>query len=239
MRTKSVILHLVFLLIVVLELIGSVNHSKWLDYPVKPFILIWIAVYFLLMAKPRPYRWLVVLAFFFSWLGDMLLMFGHKDELFFFAGVGGFFLSQVTYMQVFRKYSVDDNNGILSRNPLLILPFLAYLAGIYFILYPYLDGIMKLVVAVYAVSLIGMSAAAFNRKGLMENKSFLILFGGSIFFVISDSLLAINKFAVPIPLEGFWVMASYMLAQYMIMMGLVRSSDKAEGIGQKAEISKK
>ena len=91
MKTKSVILHLIFVLIVVLELIGTINGSIWLDYPVKPFILIWIAVYFLMMTKPQPYRWLVILAFFFSWAGDLLLMFGDKGEMFFFAGVGGFF----------------------------------------------------------------------------------------------------------------------------------------------------
>ncbi|MFA5817029.1 MAG: hypothetical protein WC865_15590 [Bacteroidales bacterium] len=62
MKTKSIILHLIFLVIVVLELIGTVNGSKWLDYPVKPFILIWIAAYFLIMTKPQPYRWLVMLA---------------------------------------------------------------------------------------------------------------------------------------------------------------------------------
>lgn len=221
MKTKSVILHLIFLLIVVLELIGTLNGSKWLDYPVKPFILIWIAVYFLIMTNPQPYRWLVLLAFFFSWAGDMLLMFGWKNDLFFFAGVAGFFLSQITYIQVFSKFSLNQGKGLIERKPMWILPFLIYLAGIYSILYQSLEGIMKPVVALYAISLLGMSAAAFNRKGLMDQKSFWILFGGSIFFVISDSLLAINKFATPIPNEGFLVMATYMLAQYLIMRGLL------------------
>lgn len=223
MKNRSFILHPVFILIVVLELIGTENGSKWLDYPVKPLILIWIAAYFLLMTKPQPYRWLVILAFFFSWAGDLLLMFGEKNEMFFFAGVGGFFLSQVTYIQAFRKYSISEEKGLVQRRPLWALPFLVYLVGIYLILYPSLEGIMKPVVALYAISLLGMSAAAFNRKGLMSPESFRLLFGGSVFFVISDSLLAINKFATPIPHEGFLVMATYMLAQYMIMMGLLKS----------------
>ncbi|TSA36423.1 MAG: lysoplasmalogenase [Porphyromonadaceae bacterium] len=224
MKTKSIILHLIFLVIVVLELIGTVNGSKWLDYPVKPFILIWIAAYFLIMTKPQPYRWLVMLAFFFSWSGDLFLMFGWKSDMFFFAGVGGFFLSQVTYIQAFRKFSVGQGKGLIARKPLWALPFLIYLVGIYVLLYPHLEGIMKPVVALYAISLLGMSAAAFNRMGLIEPKSFWILFGGSVFFVISDSLLAINKFATPIPNEGFMVMATYMLAQYLIMLGLLEGS---------------
>lgn len=221
MKNKVTILHLIFLLIVVLELIGTINGSKWLDYPVKPFILIWITVYFLMMTEPGPYRRTVVLAFFFSWIGDMLLMFGWKSELFFFAGVGGFFLSQVTYIIVFLKYSLHQRKGIIERKPLWGLPFLIYLAGIYLFLYPGLEGIMKPVVALYAISLIGMSAAAFNRMGLTGSKSFWIVFAGAVFFVISDSLLAINKFSSPIPNSGFLVMSTYMLAQYLIMYGLV------------------
>jgi uncharacterized membrane protein YhhN len=223
MKTKSIIMHLIFLVIVILELIGTITGSKWLDYPVKPFILIWIAVYFLIMTKPQPYRWLVLLAFFFSWVGDLLLMFASTNEMFFFAGVGGFFLSQVTYIQAFRKFSIGPDKGLIARKPLWALPFLIYAVVIYMILYPSLEGIMKPVVALYAVSLLGMSAAAFNRMGFMDKKSFLILFTGSVFFVISDSLLAINKFATPIPSEGFLVMATYMLAQYLIMMGLLKS----------------
>jgi uncharacterized membrane protein YhhN len=223
MKTKAVVLHLLFILIVVLELIGTINGSKWLDYPVKPFILIWIAAYFLMMTKPQPYRWLVLLAFFFSWAGDLLLMFGWKSDLYFFAGVGGFFLSQITYIQAFRKFGTNAGKGLIARKPLWILPFLIYLGAIYFYLYPSLSGIMIPVVALYAISLIGMSVAAFNRIGLTDSSSYIILICGSLFFVASDSLLAINKFDAPIPYSGFLVMSTYMLAQYLIMIGLVRS----------------
>lgn len=225
MKAKSIILNLIFILIVVLELIGTMNGSKWLDYPVKPFILIWIAAYFLLMTKPQPYRWLVILAFFFSWAGDLLLMFGWKSDMFFFAGVGGFFLSQVTYIQAFRKFSIRNGKGMILQRPLWLIPFLAYLAGIYLYLYPHLSGIMKPVVALYAISLIGMSIAAFNRSVLTDPLSFRILFAGSAFFVLSDSLLAINKFATPIPNSGLLVMSTYILAQYLIMQGLILSKE--------------
>jgi uncharacterized membrane protein YhhN len=226
MKTKSILLHFIFFVIVALELIGTINGSKWLDYPVKPLILIWIGAYFIIMTKPQPYRWLVLTAFFFSWVGDLLLMFGWKSDLFFFSGVGGFFLSQVAYIFAFYFYLTKQGQGFLVRNPIWILPFLLYLIGIYGFLYPYLDGIMKPVVALYAISLLGMSAAAFNRKGLMDNRSFWVLFSGSLFFLISDSLLAINKFATPIPHEGFLVMSTYMAAQYQIMMGLMEPMRK-------------
>ena len=221
MKTKFIILNLVYLLIVLLVLIGTVTGSDWLNYPVKPFMLIWIALFFLIMTKPQPYRWLVILAFFFSWAGDMFLMFGDKSEMWFFAGVGAFFLSQVTYILVFRKFSIGKGKGFIVRKPIWVLPFLIYLIGVYLFLYPSLEGIMKPVVALYAISLIGMSVGAFNRIGLTDRGSCWLLFGGSVFFVISDTLLAFNKFAAPIPNEGFYVLATYMLAQYWIMMGLL------------------
>jgi uncharacterized membrane protein YhhN len=44
---------------------------------------------------------------------------------------------------------------------------------------------------------------------------------GSLLFLASDSMIAINKFTTEIPMAGFWIMISYILAQYLIMRGLV------------------
>jgi uncharacterized membrane protein YhhN len=38
-------------------------------------------------------------------------------------------------------------------------------------------------------------------------------------FLLSDALLAINKFVAPIPMAGFWVMLTYITAQYLIVKG--------------------
>lgn len=221
MKTKFFFLQFGYFLIVVLVLIGSVTGSDWLNYPVKPFMMIWIGLFFLTMTKPQPHRWLVLLAFCFSWAGDVLLMLASKSDLFFFAGVGAFFLSQVTYILVFQKFSLNSGKGFIERRPLWILPFVLYLTAVFLYLYPSLEGIMKPVVALYALSLIGMSVSAFNRMDLTDRGSFWLLFGGSVFFVISDTLLAFNKFATPIPNGGFFVLATYMVAQYWIMMGLL------------------
>ena len=41
-------------------------------------------------------------------------------------------------------------------------------------------------------------------------------------FLISDSILAINKFKSPLPLRGYLVWATYYLAQYGIAIGFLR-----------------
>jgi uncharacterized membrane protein YhhN len=42
---------------------------------------------------------------------------------------------------------------------------------------------------------------------------------GSVLFMLSDALLALDKFVSPLPLAGLWVLASYYLAQVLIVQG--------------------
>ena len=49
-----------------------------------------------------------------------------------------------------------------------------------------------------------------------------IIFGG-IFFIISDSLIAINAFAgLSFPYRGTVVMATYLFAEWLLVSGMVR-----------------
>ncbi len=43
---------------------------------------------------------------------------------------------------------------------------------------------------------------------------------GGALFMVSDSLLAINKFAVPLPLASLWILATYWFAQGCIASAL-------------------
>jgi len=192
-----------------------------MEYMVKPLIMIWIASYFIIFRLKRQFTIPVLIAFFFSWMGDNLLMFSGKDEIFFFAGVGGFFLAQIAYIYTFIKFSEKGGKGFLQRNLITGFLFIAYMAGIYYLLYPNLGGVMKPVIFIYALSLIGMSMMALNRNGRVNRASYLLVFLGSILFVISDSMIAIDKFNTEIPLGGFWIMITYISAQYLIMRGLI------------------
>ncbi|MCF8226268.1 MAG: lysoplasmalogenase [Bacteroidales bacterium] len=228
MTRRNLILTIVFAIIVLAELTGRLIENITLEYLSKPLIMIWITIYFLLNAKKRTFRTGVLFAFFFSWVGDMFLMFsdGYDNEMFFYAGVGGFFFAQVSYIMVFLLNTENNIKGLLLRNPLWIIPFVGYGALIYIILYPSLEGIMVPVIPVYAISLIGMSLAALNRRDRVNLESFQLVFTGSVFFVISDSLIAINKFHAEIPRAGFLIMFTYILAQYLIMRGLILEREK-------------
>jgi len=188
---------------------------------VKPLIMIWIAVYFVIYKRKKEFTTPVLIAFFFSWAGDNFLMFSGKNELFFFAGVGGFFLAQLSYIYIFTTFREKAERGLIQRIPLLVLPFIAYVAGIYVILFPGMEGLMKPIILIYALSLIGMSMMALNRKGRVGLTSYRLVFFGSILFLISDSMIALNKFFMEFTLAGFWIMITYIAAQYLIMRGLI------------------
>ncbi len=220
-QRTSLLLHLLFLIIVVIELAGRLTGNISMEYPVKPLIMIWIASYFILFRKKKQFTVPVLIAFFFSWVGDNFLMFSVQDELYFFAGVGGFFIAQITYIYIFARFSEKWGKGFLQKHLIVAFLFIAYVAGILYLLYPDLEGVMKPIIFIYALSLIGMSMMALNRNGRVNRNSYLLVFLGSVLFVISDSMIAIDKFSTEIPLGGFWVMITYISAQYLIMRGLI------------------
>jgi len=214
-------LHLLFIIIVVITLAATFLDNITLEFAVKPLIMIWIASYFIVNRNRKDFTVPVLLAFFFSWTGDVLLMFSERNEVFFYAGAGGFFLAQLSYIFVFYRYYEFNVTGLIHKKPALVFIFFAYLAFIYGFLSPYLDGIMKFVILIYAASIIIMSIFALNRNGRVQYRSYLPVFLGSLCFVISDSLLAINMFHTMLPISGFLIMLTYISAQYLIMRGLV------------------
>lgn len=224
-NSRSILLHMLLLVIVAMELAGRITGRPALEYFSKPLIMIWMGTFFLLYRRGRAHTIPVMIAFFFSWTGDILLMGSSASELYFFAGVGGFFLAQLAYIYTFLSFSEQGVRGYLQRNPVTGFLFLGYAAGIYWLLWPGLEGLLKPVILVYALSLIGMSMAALNRHTRVGYRSYLLVFTGSLFFVVSDSMIAISRFLVEFPLDGFWIMVSYITAQYLIMRGLVLQTD--------------
>jgi uncharacterized membrane protein YhhN len=232
MNRKNIILTLIFLVIVAGVLIGKLLDIAMLEYIFRPLIMIWITVCFLLNARKRSFRVGVLIAFFFSWLGDLLLAVPGEgeNELFFYAGIGAFFLAQVAYIYVFLFSTENDIKGLLLRNPLWIIPLVGY--GVLFYLYIHykLEGVNEVIVMVYTATLVGTSMAALNRRDRVNFDSFRLVFAGSIFFLVSDSLMVINKFHTDFQYAGFLNMLTYMSAQYLIMRGLILERERPSKI---------
>lgn len=222
---KKIVFHFIFLIIVAADLTGEVLHLKWMDYTFKPLIMVSIAGYFLSYAKTidKKVLQLAMLAFAFSWMGDILLMFGDNGFIFFILGLVAFLGSQIVYIFLFlQTIKLSGKTSFLKKKPYWLLLYIIYGLAIYTILFNHLDTVLQVAVFVYMVALLGMSSMALNRFGNGHPVSFSLVFAGSIFFVLSDSMIAINKFLMPLPYEGILVMTTYIAAQYLIMSGILK-----------------
>jgi uncharacterized membrane protein YhhN len=229
MKKRNLLFIILFVIISLVELAGRLLDAMTLEYAVKPLLMIWIAAYFAMNSTYRPWHLMAYSAFFFSWIGDILLMFsgGYDNETYFYAGVGGFFFAQIFYIALFVTSKENQIKGLLLRNPFWAVPLLAYGILICYLLYPNLEGIMVPVIFIYAATLIGMSLAAMNRRDRVNKRSYHLVLIGSFLFVMSDSMIAIDKFYAEIPNAGFLIMLTYILAQYLIMQGLLAVKDKS------------
>lgn len=221
---KKILLHFLFVIIVVTDLVGEYLQNPQIDHIAKPLLLVWIAVYFLIHAKgvDKTVVKLASLGFLFSWIGDLFMMFS-GEFLYFILGIASFLVAQVLYAFLFlRTINISGKKSFLKKKPVWLIPYIAFGLIIYILLFTQLDAVLKTAIFVYMTAILTMSAMALNRYGNGHPMSFSLVLVGSLLFVASDSLIAINRFLVSIPYEGLFIMSTYIAAQYLIMMGILK-----------------
>lgn len=204
------------------ELVSTMSDLPLLHTLCKPLLLLALLTYYVYAARQRNHRIVpvIVLALIFSWGGDVLLM--RAGELFFMLGLVSFLMAHVFYTFAFRQLQFEDDTEALHglQKIRFAFPVILYGTGLVVILYPYL-GELAIPVVVYALVLTVMVLNALFRFKRTTTASFTMVFGGAILFMISDSILAVNKFVEPISQAGFWIMSSYISAQFLIVSGLL------------------
>ena len=105
---------------------------------------------------------------------------------------------------------------------------LAYLITFWYLLLPSL-GTLKIPVIVYSMVISGMLAMSIYVDSIVDSKSSKWIMAGAICFVLSDSILAINKFLTPIPQAAVAIMSTYLFAQFALVKGFLSlwGGDKA------------
>lgn len=214
-----------FLLVSAGEIISTLIDIPLLHMVCKPALLPILGLFYYNSVKSQQseFSMAVVLAIVFSWAGDVLLMFQQNEQLFFMLGLVSFLTAHVFYIFAYRQHqSIDDSNTLKGlRKVRFGFPILFAGFGLLSILYNHL-GPLKIPVIIYAGILTIMVLVALFRFGRTNTSSFSFVFAGAILFMMSDSLLAINKFLEPLPFESFWIMSTYIGAQYLIVRGLLK-----------------
>lgn len=190
-----------FFLILASNILSS--ESGWLlgVYITKPLLIPSLA-WMLAGSEWRLVRW-VWMALFFSWIGDILLMLPY--DLFIF-GLGSFLVAHIFYIRHFIGIWRSNGRPI---NRVVALVLIGYLLALFSVLFPVL-GDLRIPVVGYGIVISTMLLFASQTASI----GYAI---GATFFVLSDTLLAINKFYTPLPMAALLVMSTYGLAQYYIV----------------------
>lgn len=204
-----------YLLCILCDMQHFVPYTKVLLMP----LLAW---YYIEQHKPTSPLKIVLLALFFSWLGDTLLIFTSQNSGFFLAGLGSFFLAHCCYIYTFiKKGNLPQGDWVSYITILLgIINLVVMLVN----LLPVLPAAMQLPVVGYGLILtILLASSLFLRKQLHQHWWTLVI--GVLLFIASDSLIAFNRFLPEqislLPNKSFLIMLTYIWAQYWIVKALI------------------
>jgi uncharacterized membrane protein YhhN len=172
---------------------------------------------------------LVYGALLFSFFGDILLMIteqskiwpGIREETWFILGVFSFMVAQIFYIITYRYYQLNEGrkSGKLISFTLSFVVIL-YTMILWAKLYPHLED-MLIPVTIYTLTILTMVLMSITRYNRTSPKSFWMVFSGAAIFLLSDSMIAINKFISPLENERLLIMITYIFGQYLIISGLI------------------
>ncbi|MFC7795492.1 lysoplasmalogenase [Streptomyces cinereoruber] len=174
----------------------------------KPLLMPLLAAYAATRGAPK----LLAAALLFGWGGDVFLL--SDADWAFLVGMGSFAAGHVCYLVLFGRRRTSPALGAL---------YAAALAGTVALLWPDLPAELRIPVAGYSLLLTAMAYRA-SSLGLLAG------LGGAL-FLLSDTLIATGVAEWPqLPAPDFWIMLTYIAAQYLLTTGTLRSSGgKREG----------
>ena len=175
-----------------------------------------------------PGRFWLLAALTGSLAGDVLLLFPG----WFVPGLVAFLLAHLAYLGLLRQ----GVGWFPSRQAL------AATLGVGAAMYAFLwaGGLptgLRAPVAAYVTVIALMAAQAIGRATVRRDGASWAVASGAAFFMLSDSLLATNKFVVPLPLAPFWVLGSYYAAQTLIVGGWLRGAQPKGAMPDGAGVS--
>jgi len=200
--------------------------NQTLAWYMKPFLLPFL---FYAVARNEAFdtkKWLLA-ALLFSWFGDCILLFAHKGKLYFIVGLIAFLIAHILFIVLFTKQKSAYRSF---KNPLFwigVICATVYLASLLWFLMPDL-GDLTLPVIVYALTITIMLKTALKGTFDWHNNAKYTVLIGAVFFVISDSILAIDKFHFPMASASYSIMITYLIAQFCIIYGILRLNQKKE-----------
>ena len=207
----------IFFAVSFLEITGVVLNNSMLQLIFKPLIMPSLILAYYLSSESRN-KWYIV-AMFFSFLGDVLLL--DKSNMFLF-GIAAFLITQLVYVFIISK-ELPLSDWITRL--IASIPFLIFFIVLINVLKPGL-GEFLIPVVIYGAAISIFGTVSLLNYMLRKDKLSLTLLLGAVLFILSDSMIALNKFYEAAPLYGIAIMVTYILAQYLIFRYMVNKPVK-------------
>jgi len=193
-----------------LHLRAEYRGPRWQVYLFKPLtttILLLLAALTTSAHGPR-YQIAIVTGLGFSLVGDVMLMLPGDR---FVPGLAAFLLAHLAYLVGFAS-------GVaLGTAPVLLLPLLATGIALLLLLWPSL-GNYRGPVLLYTAAIVLMVWQAWARSRALPGRGAMLAAAGAALFMLSDSILAMDRFRRPWPGAQVAIMTSYVAAQAMIAL---------------------
>jgi len=215
-QTKITIATALFFIAAIADVYAIISGNEIVETYAKPMLLTLLAVVYLVSAN-KPMFW-YVLGMFFCFIGDVLLMF--KGANFFMYGLAAFLLGHIVYIKITASFLPKDLTVKMITSA---FPFVVFFGVLMYLIYPNLNE-MLIPVVVYGVTISTFGSVAFLNYRSEKSTENGWLFIGAILFILSDSLIALNKFYEPNELYGVTIMITYILAQFLICKAMIVKS---------------
>jgi uncharacterized membrane protein YhhN len=191
---------------------------RWIS---KPLLLILLIVMYLISAGTNP-NGLIICALIFGCLGDIFMMFDYQSK-YYLCGSLSFLAGHICYIIVyFSKITITSTFPWWRL--LLFLPAVLFFV---LIVLPRINkkmpGLENPISTIYGATLLLMGLLTLFRLPSTEinNSSVWMVFFGAQLFILSDGILSLDRFNKKIPYAMVPIMATYALAQFFIVLGLI------------------
>ena len=178
-----------------------------LNFVFKPLATMVVIVHALQRGHdtPEARRWVLV-GLVLSLAGDVALLWPKEG---FLPGLVSFLGAHLAYLVAFTRVQR------LAAWPVAFAVYAGVAGWILWWLWPGVPTALRTPVVAYVVCLAAMAAqaAVLWRRGVPRGA--VLALGGAL-FMVSDALLATNKFAGPLPLASLWILGTYWSAQWCI-----------------------
>lgn len=193
----------------ILTILAAYQNRRLTHYLFKPLTIVFIILIALEPNHPTSpfYRYMIIAGLLFSLAGDIFLMLPDR----FIAGLVSFLIAHLFYIAAF----IFESGRALSLWS--AIPFLIYGGLMLKALWPHL-GKMRLPVVFYMLAILLMGWTAVSRWTLTEQPGSLLAMLGALFFIASDSLLALDKFKGRFRSAQLLIFSTYSVAQWLIAL---------------------